>query len=319
MQDYNRLLKDKYNIITSSIVPISMGAGGDNYFVNTASEKYVLKIVEDDQMNHPQEEPYICYYLRQKRIPVAEFIKTNNGDYSFNLNNKIVHLQRYIEGFTPKLNEMSDECVLEALKYLALIHRALDDYKLLPKGLGEDFFIHMTPDNARKSYLASLEQAKNNNELDIVDDIEFRISFLDRLADIKINPNKLTYKNSHGDYTSNQIIINEGLISGIIDFTSASCQPVVWEFTRFFYHADCSAQKGVLDRTKFKYYLAKFLDIEKLNEYDLENILKVYYYQLAVCNYYSQYYSATGIKKRDYLKQAKFATNILRNVTSFNL
>lgn len=51
-----------------------------------------------------------------------------------------------------------------------------------------------------------------------------------------------------------------------------------------------------------------------LSEYDKKQLLRLYYYQLAVCDYYSQYLEADDSKKEEFFMQARFATNVLRKM-----
>lgn len=52
-------------------------------------------------------------------------------------------------------------------------------------------------------------------------------------------------------------------------------------------------------------------DTERLTIYDYKNIYRLYFYQIAVCDYYGQYFSSKADNKIIYLKQAKHTTRVL--------
>ena len=132
------------------------------------------------------------------------------------------------------------------------------------------------------------------------------------LASASIKSDSMAGKTSgsFSNGSSNQISINDKI--NVIDFTACCKQPIVWELTRFFFHSDKSAKDGKLDQSRYKEYLTAYTKYIPLNEYDISNLFKLYFYQLLVCDYYSQYFNETdAIKKKDYYNQANFASKIL--------
>ena len=49
-----------------------------------------------------------------------------------------------------------------------------------------------------------------------------------------------------------------------------------------------------------------------LNEYDLQCVIPLFYYQITVCGYYGQYYASTAGNCHIFLYQAMFSTKLLR-------
>ena len=72
-----------------------------------------------------------------------------------------------------------------------------------------------------------------------------------------------------------------------------------------------SCRDGRFDRARLAAYTAAYSALAPLNDYDRANLLKLYYYQLAVCDYYAQYLDAAPDKKAEFLQQARFATGFL--------
>ena len=99
----------------------------------------------------------------------------------------------------------------------------------------------------------------------------------------------------------------------MIDWTTACVHPVIWEIMRsFVYGAECCAD-GKIDEKLFNRYIDAYCLYGTLNDYDLKNIYKLYLYQIAVCDYYGQYYASNTENRRIYLQQARFATKLLKN------
>ncbi len=93
--------------------------------------------------------------------------------------------------------------------------------------------------------------------------------------------------------------------------------PVIWELTRSFFYAEPSCVDGQYDEAKLKDYVGHYCNMAPLTQYDRDNLMKLYLYQLAVCDYYSQYFNANFLKKEEYLLQARFATKVLQHESLF--
>ena len=310
-----KILFDEYGLEVQEISRMTTGVGGDTFLVQASQGKFIYKIADVNEMNHPEEEPEICSFLLDRGIAVSDFLRNKSGKFITTYDDtRVSHIQRYIEGRVFTLNEASDWFMEEAPVLLGKIHNALREYKQLPMGIGADFFKYMTPQKAKKSYLHSYEVAKQRGETRILDALEFRSKFVDKLTEWKFDVDKLTYCNSHGDYTVNQIICGENKINAVIDWTCACMHPVIWEITRSFFYAEPSCANGNFDEVKLKKYVDGYCSVSSLTQYDKDNLLRLYLYQIAVCDYYAQYLSADADKKEEYLLQAEFATKVLRNM-----
>lgn len=308
-----RLLRDSYGVEADSLRPMTVGVGGDTYLVRAQEGNFVFKVMDSNEMNHPEEEPALCGYLRQNGIPASRFFRNRDGSWLTGARGRVCHLQAFAEGSSFPMNTAPEWFMEESPRLLARIHTVLRGYKPLAVGIGGDFFRYMTPERAARSYRQSYEQAEAQGEAGILAELRQRIELLELVKDWHFEPEKLTCCNSHGDFTVNQILCAGGRIQAVIDWTSACIHPVVWEITRSFFYADSSCGEGSFDADRFAAYVSAYASAAPLNDYDRENILKVYYYQLAVCDYYAQYLSAPPEKKQEYLQQARFATAVLRN------
>lgn len=307
-------LVQEYGLEACDIHKMTTGVGGDTFLIVAHQGRFIYKIVDANEMNHPEEEPEICNFLFQRGLEVSNFLKNKSGDFVTPFDGKRVsHVQQYVEGKTFGMNEAPDWFMAQSPLLLGRIHNALRKYKELPMGIGQDFFRHMTPESAKDSYHRSYELAKQRGETDILNDLEFRLKTIGKIRDWKFDLNKLTYCNSHGDYTVNQIICGDNKINAVIDWTCACRHPVIWEITRSFFYAEPSCMDGQYDEAKFRDYVECYCSVAPLTQYDRSNLLKLYLYQLAVCDYYAQYFNADIHKKDEYLSQARFATKVLQN------
>lgn len=58
-------------------------------------------------------------------------------------------------------------------------------------------------------------------------------------------------------------------------------------------------------------YIADYMEYAPLTAYDIENAGKLFYYFLAVCNFYGQYYDSLSKNRYIYLKQAEISSRLL--------
>ena len=70
------------------------------------------------------------------------------------------------------------------------------------------------------------------------------------------------------------------------------------------------------------YGLPEVTYMESLNRYDVENAGNLFYYFLAVCDFYGQYYQAYSRNRNIYLEQVQMSAKLLlwfeRNITELN-
>ncbi|MBQ7980768.1 MAG: phosphotransferase [Oscillospiraceae bacterium] len=307
------LLKKHYNLDVISIVKSSVGAGSDTYFVNCTSEKYVVKFPSVSEINNPEAEPELCKYLLEKGINVCRFIKNNDGEYiTADEHKRLFHIQKFIDGTMYDWNTATDWLLKESAETLGRIHTVLTDYNSLPVGIGADFFKYMTPENALRSYQNTLETAKQNGDTEIEKDLLYRIELMKRFPKYSFDMKKLTCSVTHGDYFISQLICGEDRINAVIDWTTACVHPVVWEIMRSYVYAAPECANGEINIEKLSEYFGNYRRFAGLNEYDLQNAAKLFYYQVAVCDYYNQYYTSGADNREIYLRQAVFSTRLMR-------
>ncbi len=307
------LLKDNYDLDLVCAEKSAVGAGSDTYFVTCADGKYVVKYPASSGINHPEQEPELCEYLNAHGIPACQFLRNKAGQFlTMDETGRRFHVQRFVEGRMYDLNAAPDWLLTESAQMLGRIHAALKDYSGLPAGIGADFFRYMTPQSALTSYRNSLLTAQEWGDTDIAADLQYRIDLMNRFPAYKYDLDRLTCCATHGDYFISQIICGENKINAVIDWTTACVHPVVWEVVRSYVYAAPSCRYGEINMDEFVAYVAEYRKFAPLNSDDLLCMVRLFYYQIAVCDYYGQYYASSADNRHIYLHQAVFSTKLLR-------
>ena len=308
-----QLLKEYYGLELLHWEKSAVGAGSDTYFITCAGGKYVVKYPASSEINHPEAEPELCEYLLARDIPACRFLRNKEGHFlTAGEDGRQFHVQRFIGGKMYELNTAPDWLMTESAQMLGKIHTALRDYPGLPIGIGSDFFKYMTPERALESYKKSLQIAERQGDLAVAEDLRYRIGLMQRLPAYEFDLDRLTCRATHGDYFISQILCGEGKINAVIDWTTACVHPVVWEIMRSYVYAAPSCKEGQIDIDEFLRYVAAYREFAPLTEYDLLCMARLFYYQIAVCDYYGQYFASTADNRHIYLHQAMFSTKLLR-------
>lgn len=309
-----QLLAVHYGISLSDVVHADSGVGGETYFINSGSESYVLKQIEENEMNNAEAEAALCVYLRKHNIPACRFIPTKTGELTVREGNQTYHLQEFFPGTTYPLNGAPDSLLPAQAELLGDIHTALLDYPSLPIGIGESFFHHMTPEQAYSSYLQSRDIARKLNDGASEAELNYRLELVQRHTKQSFDLSDLTCVNTHGDYGINQLIVDPATISiaAVIDWTSACVHPAIWELIRSFVYASPCCAEGSVDTAGFILYASAYLSRFSLTRADVAAIGELFFRQLLVADYYHQYYASTALNRELFLHQARFSTALLR-------
>lgn len=309
----SKLVEDNYEIGSIfNIIQMKNGVASSCYHVLTNKGEFVLKNIEKNFMNYSYNEFNIHGILESENIPVSKFYPTRNGELILNHNDKTYHLQSFIKGEVYKPNTSPQWLLDESAIMLGKIQKAMEIIPKLPTGIGEEYFNNMSSEKSELSYLETLKIAEEKNDTTIVVDIQYRISLIKIIKKIDIEMNKLTCKNTHGDYSINQIICGKNNINAIIDFTSACVHPICWEVVRSYSLADSECVDGNINIEILKKYIGNFLQYGELNSYDLKAMPYLYFYQLLFPNYYSQYYLSNHPNKQLLLDNAHFSTKLCK-------
>lgn len=301
-----------YGIEIETMETSENGAGGLTYFVAACGKKYVVKYPSENEMNHPETEIKVCEALLNKGIPACRFIPNKNGRMlSTDENGRRFTIQLFYEGVTYGYNEAPENLQKQSAVLLAEIHSAMRDMEKLPVGIGGDFFKYRKPQYMKETYDNSLRQAMNNGDNEIADAIRTNMRIIEAVPAYEFDINKFSCGNTHGDYTISQLIWLDGKINGVIDWTCACVHPYIWEIVRSYVFMAPEIKQGEISIDRLICYIADYMKISPLKAYDIENAGKLFYYFLAVCNFYGQYYDSISKNRHIYLKQAEMSSKLL--------
>ncbi|MDR3598599.1 phosphotransferase [Clostridium sp.] len=313
MEELKRIIEESYDIgHVKEINPILEGASSECFHIITEEAQYLFKDIEMIFMNHPDKEPLVNKVLSERGVPVSKFHKTKEDKYLLEWFGHTFHLQDFINGKIFEPNTAPEWFMEESAFMLGKIHKALEELPLLSKGIDGDFFKFVNTESARISYEKSLAMALKYNEKQNISDLQFRIQLLDKIKHIEFEMDKFTYKNTHGDYFVSQILCGENSINAVIDFTSACVHPACWELIRSYSYADPKCIDGSIDYYNLKKYIEDYMKYSELNKYDIKMMAYLYYYQLAVCDYFSQYYESNNSNKKVLSHYAHWSTMLCK-------
>ena len=225
-------VKEKYGINVTDIKIIDRGSAniyslnGDEYILKEFQSKYTKEEIE--------KEITIINHLKKDGIKVPSYIKTINDTYYSLYKNKVIIIQKFIDGYNLNRNEGNYEQTIECAKVYGMIVKSLENLDiLLPLN---DLSYLFSKEIFEKSIEKHQELLKVINDKDdeetlkIKRDLEEKINMIKDISEenIFIDTKKLTIKNTHGDFNVLQLIYKNNHINSVIDFVSACKMPVVW-------------------------------------------------------------------------------------------
>ena len=306
------IVKKVYNIDVYQVEKLNRGSA-NLYSLN--ENKYILKEFQTKYKKEEiNKEIIIINHLKENNIPVPEYVKTITGEYSFVYQNKIVIMQKFIDGYTIKTNTGTYNQVLESAEYLGRIIKSFATLKVkLPSNDITSWYSKKTINESIEKLEKLLKKISLEIYPQIYNDLKDKIFMLKHIKD-KLNfsdISKLTIMNTHGDYSVLQFIYKDGKINAIIDFVSACKMPIIWEVIRSYSYIDPKAKEGKIDIDNLVQYIKVFNNYVKLNKYDLEFMSYLYLVQLLSSTFgYKQYIADNS--KTDLLEFAFFRTRLCK-------
>lgn len=301
-------IKEKYGINVTNIKRINRGSA-NIYSLN--NDEYILKEFQSKYTKEEiEKEITIINHLKKDDIKVPSYIKT----YSL-YKDKVVIIQKFIEGYTLNRNEGNYEQTIECAKVYGMIVKSLESLDiLLPLNDLSFSKENLTKGIEKHQKLLELINDKDDEEtLKIKRDLEEKINMIKNISkeNIFIDTKKLTIKNTHGDFNILQFIYKNNHINSVIDFVSACKMPVVWELIRSYSYIDKDVKNGIFNLDTFTDYIKEFNKYVKLNDYDLKYMSYIYLIQLLSSTYgYKEYINNN--ENIELLEFAHFRTNICK-------
>lgn len=306
------IVKNIYNIDVYQVEKLNRGSA-NLYSLN--ENKYIFKEFQTKYTKEEiDKEIIIINHLKADDIPVPEYVKTISGEYSFAYENRIVIMQKFIDGYTMESNTGNYDQILESAEYLGKIIKSLETLKIeLPSNDVSSWYSKETINESIEKQQKLLQKISADTYPQIYRDLTDKIFMLEYVRDNLDfrDMDKLTVMNTHGDYSVLQFMYKDGKINAIIDFVSACKMPIVWEVIRSYSYIDPKAKKGKIDIDNLVQYVKRFTNYVELNKYDFKFMSYLYLVQLLGSTFgYKQYIADNS--KTSLLSFAFFRTRLCK-------
>lgn len=303
---------DQYGLKIDGIEKINRGSA-NIYKLSTSDGYYILKEFQSKYSKEDiDREISVVKHLAADNINVPQYIKLKNGEYSYVYGEKVIILQKFIEGEELNPNTCNKEQLKEAAVLLAKIVKSLKNFEGLPKENVSKWVDSKKIDDAIEQFKVLIEDVKGKEEEDkISKDLKDKIKMLsDVKSKIDNDIFKISHKNSHGDYNLLQFLYKNEKINAVIDFASARELPIVWEIIRSYSYMDKECNDGKFNVENLVEYTREYMKYEELTEYDLKYMPYVYLVQILRSSYGYKQYINSGNK--ELLNFGYYRTNIAR-------
>ncbi len=313
-----RVVTDKFGIADVSDVSQLPTATNQCYRVKSADGDFFLKQFPSRYFDdRAEDEPLLTDFLREHGVPAVKFIRAADGNHAVRYRGYVYHLQEFIIGEVFARNTAPVWVLPASAEFLARLHRTLQDYRPLPKRFEAGWFDPRRSIKISKYFSGLLRSTRRLPDGEIRDrirrDLDYKIHRLLRDDQIVPVPQKLTCRNSHGDYAVFQMICGADHIKAIIDLSSACAPPAVWEIIRSYAFTDSVCADGRIDPDNLKDYVRCYMKHMPLSRYDLEMMPHLFHIYLLRKRYgYKEYLAGKSSNRSALLEEGFWSTNLAR-------
>ena len=322
-----KLTKEKIiDIVTNDygllgIIQINyINRGTSNIFqVIVNNKKYILKEFNSERkIEYIEKEINIINFLSTKGISVPRYIQLKNGEYYTKYQDRIIIMQEFIEGEVLEDNSANHEQLIKSAKLLGKLIKTLEEYPDLDDEdiINQKFSKRYLLDAIEKIKIEKNKINTDNKYKEIfIKDYETKIAIAQELAN-NFNfeiINKLTIKNTHGDYCNLQLIYNNKKDITVIDFETAKKMPIIWDIMRSYCYMDKEAKDGIINIENLKEYIREVNKYVRLNKYDLKYAADIFLIQLIGSVFGYREYNK-DYNQKNLLRFALFRTKICKDL-----
>lgn len=305
-ENIKKLVKKDYDICIKNVSHINRGSAN----IYNLDDKYILKEFSSDRKIESIEKEYSAIeHLDKKGLKVPSYIKTIDNKCYTKYNERIIILQKYIDGYTMENNSGDYYKTIESATILGKLLMAFEDYSV-----DDEYTNWETKEDLEKGIL-KLNDLKNNIKDNnpykdkIISDLNIRVEMSKKLLNFDFEELKrVSIKVSHGDYSVQQLIYTNKE-TAVIDFETVRKMPIVWEIIRSYSYIDKECKNGKFNLNTFIDYVKEVKKYINLTEYDLKYMPYIYIFQLVSSTFgYKQYNN--DFSKTSLLNFAFFRTNL---------
>lgn len=221
MQLFDDLLQ-LYDIKALEIVSLSGGWINDKYLItNSDGKQYVLK--ELSLKKFPKnyfailcETVKLQKELYDNNLLVPNVIQNNKNELiSIFSDKKYYFLQEYIQGSNKDFNKLSTVEINDIAFNLALLHKYLKSISI--KKFKSDYLAYKDISILRKELDDRVKQVVSNTKEEYMKELKLHSKIISDIANSKIL-NKVDLQLIHGDFTPDNIILDNSHVKSFIDF-----------------------------------------------------------------------------------------------------
>lgn len=312
----NNLLLQEYSITAGKIEKLEIGSA-NCFKIYAVDNIYFLKEFQGRfSADDIDEEASLLDFLIENHYPTTHIIKTGDSKNYTTINEKVVCLQKYINGTTFRSNTVPTEILFESARLLGKLHATLKSYKPLPCEMDIKWHRQFNAPKSAESYrllLDKIDKTASDLHNQIYNDLTYKQNLQYKIADYGKFLNSVTFGNTHGDYNCLQYICYDQQICAVIDFSTACCMPLCWEIMRSYVQSAPECKDGdYIDIAQFVQYIRHYLQYAALTEKDLRYMPYIYLYQLGRSKYGYKEFLADTENKDELIKFAFWRTKMCR-------
>lgn len=288
-KDVKGILND-YNIGTySSHKHIPWALGNSVYFLDTSKGKFILKIHQEIKLRKLNFVLDTMEFVRGKKIPVPETIKTKDGKLVDLKNKEMVTIQKFIKGETAGMSKNS--IIKNTARTIGLLDRALLKMPL----------------KSKMHYSLSRKLIYDTVKLKGFDFIEQERQL--RRGLVKINAQKLRKSVIHSDLGTGNILYKNETVTAILDWDDVNENYLVYDPAILLSHGFI-AQNEIL-KDKIILFLKEYQKYVKLNA---EEKKALYYLIMA-----RQLSAASWVTRQLRVRKSRHYEGVKKLLSGYNL
>lgn len=282
-----KIVKEKYFIDVENVFKINRGSAN----IYSLDNKYILKEFNSHKnVETIIKECKVINHLKNDGFRVPEYVMTKDDESYFIYSNRIIILQKYLEGYSVPNNSGDFEDTMESANILGKLLSSLKKCKLDLKN--ECFIKYSDLDDCISKINKLIDRIDDNPYKEkIICDLSMKKEIAKKMKEIDFSEfNNLTIMLCHGDFSVQQFIYNDELGTAVIDFETIGMLPVAWEIIRSYSYIDKDASDGTFNLKTFILYVKEVMKYITLNKYDLKYMTTLYIVQLVGSTFgYKQY------------------------------
>lgn len=279
-----------------SVARTGLGQGA-TFRVRAGDVSYFAKLLDRASTKEDGElEVRAVEVLRNAGLPVPRYVSTIDGGRLYSSERYQVVVQEWVDAEPVPKYSVDDIYLLESVDMLGRIAVALDGLSL-PRRL--DGLFGACDD--RPVQIAQLIDglAKRGDDADAASvriALEERLRLIEIVSRRSVDMERITFVNSHGDFSVLQTMKRNGSLFKVVDFSRVSNVPAIWEVIRSYSYGSPECADCEIDEKRLRQYVEAYRAHVRLTDYDLHSMKLLYATQLLKSSFGFEEFVASGVK-----------------------